>query len=946
MAQKKTTKNTRPAAQRTAARSVSGKKKTAAAPFAARSRQSQEEKKRIDAQMQAKEKRREEYRTVWSQSAPYLLIVAAVLLLIFFFTGGSKDAGALTKIVYDLMTGIFSVSAIVIPVFLIFAGVSELLDKGDNIIGTRTVFAMISSVLFAVLFELISKTGNGFSVMKMWEDGTKLKGGGVVGGMIGQLFLFCFKSVISYVIVIALLLLAVLLTFGITPKKLVQWFGKKIADLRKSLAESAAERPEKPRREENYGGDYYEDYDEGYGEGYADEGQYVEYADEAGNYYQPAAPVDEFDEDPFLPRTFADPGYNGRRIRRGAKFDTDVPIDDDYADDDFVESEDTETPEEKRERIEREKYNDVMRNARMNKSQAEIDAENSVFGIEPGAIPSAQEEILPEESPEEDALGKEILDQLADEYMEGEKDSALKVTREPVSAEEVKLEQVPIKLPKPEYKYPPIDLLAEGTGSVKAQNVREELHDNAAKLVSVLASFNVKTKIVGVSRGPTITRYELLPEPGTRVKSISNLVDDIALNLATSGVRIEAPIPGKAAVGIEVPNKTAETVYLRSLIADKEFSEHKSKIASALGKDVAGSSVIMDIQKMPHLLIAGATGMGKSVCINSILVSLLYRATPDDLKLLLIDPKKVEFSVYNGLPHLLVPVVSDPKKAAGSLTWAVNEMERRFGLIESVGVRDIDGFNKITANDPEKEHMPRIIIVIDELADLMSTAPDDVETSISRLAAKARAAGMHLVIGTQRPSVDVITGVIKANIPSRIACTVASQVDSRTIIDRSGAESLIGRGDMLYNPVGAAKPLRVQGAFVSESEVESVVTFIKANNLEGAAEYSDEVMKQIEAEAALCGVKKGSGGISAPDGAAGDGDPLIDQALEVAFESGKISTSLLQRRLSVGYGRAAKIIDKMEELGYVSAPDGQKPRQLLITKQDYMELKLKKEDGE
>ncbi|MBQ8915526.1 MAG: DNA translocase FtsK, partial [Clostridia bacterium] len=290
----------------------------------------------------------------------------------------------------------------------------------------------------------------------------------------------------------------------------------------------------------------------------------------------------------------------------------------------------------------------------------------------------------------------------------------------------------------------------------------------------------------------------------------------------------------------------------------------------------------------------------------------------------------------------------DPKKAAGSLQWAVNEMERRFGLIESVGVRDIDGFNKITENDPEMEHMSRIIIVIDELADLMSTAPDDVETSIARLAAKARAAGMHLVIGTQRPSVDVITGVIKANIPSRIACTVASQVDSRTIIDRSGAENLIGRGDMLYSPVGAAKPLRVQGAFVSDSEVDAVVSFIKANNCQGGADYSDEVMKEIEAQAALCGVKKSGSAAAAQAAADGGegGDPLIDQALEVAFENGKISTSLLQRRLSVGYGRAAKIIDKMEELGYVSAPDGQKLRQLLITKQDYMEMKLKKEDDE
>ena len=884
-------------------------------------------RERIDNERIAREKRSEELHNIWLQSIPFLLIVAAILLVICFFTGGAENPAWLTKVIYNIMTGFFSVSAILIPFFLVFAGVSELIDKGENIIGTRTIFAVVSSILFAVFFELASATNNGFNIVKMWTDGNELKGGGLLGGILGQTFLFCFGSIISFIIVIAFLFLAILLTFGLTPKKFYQIISKKISDKKKERAAKAAEAPAPKRRSL-------------FGKKDDDEEEYEEYGDE--EYEE-----EGFDEDPYLPHSFSDPGYNGRRARRGAKFDTDIPLDDDYAEDDFGEAEEVETPEEKLARIEREKYNDAIRNAQMNKTKEELEAEHLLFGDIISDLGEAEEaepdeELLFDEL-DDDTLGAAILDRFADGLPSDDSD-ALKVSRKPVAE---KAEQLPIKLPKPEYKYPPVELLGEGSSTVKAQNVREELHENAAKLVNVLGSFNVKTKIVGVSRGPTITRYELLPEPGTRVKSIANLVDDIALNLATSGVRIEAPIPGKAAVGIEVPNKTAETVYLRSLITDKEFSEHKSKIASALGKDVAGSSVIMDIQKMPHLLIAGATGMGKSVCINCILVSLLYRATPDDLKLLLIDPKKVEFSVYNGLPHLLVPVVSDPKKAAGSLTWAVNEMERRFGLIESVGVRDIDGFNKITANDPEKEHMPRIIIVIDELADLMSTAPDDVETSISRLAAKARAAGMHLVIGTQRPSVDVITGVIKANIPSRIACTVASQVDSRTIIDRSGAESLIGRGDMLYNPVGAAKPLRVQGAYVSESEVDSVVAYIKANNLEGAAEYSDEVMKQIEAEAALCGVKKGSGGSAvSADGAADSGDPLIDQALEVAFESGKISTSLLQRRLSVGYGRAAKIIDRMEELGYVSAPDGQKPRQLLITKQDFMEIKLKKEDGE
>ena len=538
-----------------------------------------------------------------------------------------------------------------------------------------------------------------------------------------------------------------------------------------------------------------------------------------------------------------------------------------------------------------------------------------------------------------------LLDQLADAYLgagEGAEENTstveLPLQRDTVSTAEA---AKPEPAPEPEYHFPPLSLLSAADHK-KNENIREELHENASRLVNVLASFNVKTKIVGASRGPTITRYELLPEAGTRVRSIANLVDDIALNLATTGVRIEAPIPGKAAVGIEVPNKTAETVYLRNLLETDLFQKNPSKITTSLGENVAGEPVIMDIKKMPHLLIAGATGMGKSVCINCLIISLLYKAKPSEVQLILIDPKKVEFNIYNGLPHLLVPVVSDPKKAAGALTWAVNEMERRFGLIEAVGVRDIASFNEITKNDPEYDYMPQIVIVIDELADLMSTAPDDVETSIARLAAKARAAGMHLIIGTQRPSVDVITGVIKANIPSRIAFTVASQVDSRTIIDRSGAENLIGRGDMLYSPVGASKPIRVQGAFVSEKEVDAVVSYIKEHNAAGGNAYSDDVMKQIEEEAAMCGVKKGGGGAAAGD--AGDSDPLIRSALDIAFESGKVSTSLLQRRLSVGYGRAAKIIDKLEQMGYVSAPDGQKPRELLITKQEYMELVLKSQD--
>jgi len=492
-----------------------------------------------------------------------------------------------------------------------------------------------------------------------------------------------------------------------------------------------------------------------------------------------------------------------------------------------------------------------------------------------------------------------------------------------------------------EYEFPPMSLL-NMENNVKNEDVSEEMRSTAIKLVETLRSFKVRTRIIDVSRGPSITRYELAPEEGVRVRTIANLVDDIALNLATSGVRIEAPIPGKAAVGIEVPNKNVSTVYLRELIDTMQFKTAKSRVTVALGMDVAGAPIFLDIAKMPHLLIAGATGMGKSVCINSMIVSLLYKATPDEVKLILIDPKKVELSIYNGLPHLLVPVVTEPKKAAGSLHWAVTEMDRRFELIEEVGVRDVASYNRITKQDPEKEFLPQIVIVIDELADLMMTAPKDVEESICRLAQKARAAGMHLVIGTQRPSVDVVTGLIKANVPSRIAFTMASQVDSRTIIDIAGAEKLIGRGDMLYAPVGLSKPVRVQGSFVSEDEIEKIIDFIK--NTSGVSSYDANVIESIEKEAAKCGEGKGGHQQDGGEDGGEDGDPLFKAAVELAIESGKISTSLLQRRLSVGYGRAAKLIDKMEQRGIVSAPEGQKPRTVLISRQQYMEMAFRQDE--
>lgn len=462
-----------------------------------------------------------------------------------------------------------------------------------------------------------------------------------------------------------------------------------------------------------------------------------------------------------------------------------------------------------------------------------------------------------------------------------------------------------------EYNFPPISLLQKS--SSRQNNLNEkELLNNAQILEKTLESFGIQAKVVQVSCGPVVTRYEVQPSPGIKVSRIVNLADDIALSLAVPDVRIEAPIPGKAAIGIEVPNKEVSKVYFRDIIESPEFKNSPSKLTVALGKDIAGKPVAADLAQMPHLLIAGATGSGKSVCINTIITSILYKASPDEVKLLLVDPKVVELTTYNGIPHLIAPVVTDPKKAASALHWMVAEMERRYKLFAKEGVREINRYNEVS-----QEKLPKVLVIIDELADLMMVSPKEVEESICRLAQMARAAGIHLVVATQRPSVDVITGLIKANIPSRISFAVSSQVDSRTILDMAGAEKLLGKGDMLFFPVGAAKPIRVQGAFLSEKEVEKVVTFVK-NQMEPNYEknLSDfEVEKPLNSEEVL--------------------DELFKEALSVVIENGQASASLLQRKLRIGYARAARLIDQMEEKGFIGKYEGSKPRQILITKEQF-----------
>ena len=516
---------------------------------------------------------------------------------------------------------------------------------------------------------------------------------------------------------------------------------------------------------------------------------------------------------------------------------------------------------------------------------------------------------------------------------------------ETVKKEDVQLEAAQIaqeigqqEPQKPEYQFPPVELLKAGSG--QAHDGTEEMRQNAERLSDTLQSFGIEAHIINVTRGPSVTRYELELQRGVKLSKVTNLADDIALALGASGVRIAA-IPDKiSVVGIEVPNRIVSVVMAREVIDSPEFAKHKSKVSFAVGKDIGGNRIIGDIGKLPHLLIAGTTGSGKSVCMNSLIISLLYKAKPEEVKLIMIDPKMVELGIYNGIPHLLIPVVTDPKKAAGSLQWAVTEMMRRYRMMADAGVRDLESYNNQArmSSDDDLEPMPQIVVVIDELADLMLVAAKEVEESICRIAQMGRASGIHLVIATQRPSADVITGLMKANIPSRIAFAVASAMESRIILDTAGAEKLVGKGDMLYAPLGQGKPKRVQGCFITDGEVQDIVTFIKSSS---EAEYSDTVMAEIDKKAAESG-KSGSGSSGSSAAAetdSSDGDEMLPAAVDVIMETGQASVSMLQRRLKLGYARAARIMDEMEERGIVGPFEGSKPRQLLLSREQWQAMK-------
>lgn len=549
---------------------------------------------------------------------------------------------------------------------------------------------------------------------------------------------------------------------------------------------------------------------------------------------------------------------------------------------------------------------------------------------------------IPEDEPDNGAIvSPEELMQDPPELFTPDAETAPAETAAPAAPASEPVSQPPAR----PYQIPSIDFLQNGVSRAGDPAVDQEMKEKAGILVETLKSFGVTVRITGIFRGPSVTRYEIQPAAGIKVSKITGLADDIALSLAAQGVRIEAPIPGKPAIGIEVPNSHKDTVSLREILESDSFRSSRSKLAFAVGRDIAGNAVVGDIARLPHMIISGATGSGKSVCTNSIIMSILYHATPEEVKLILIDPKIVEFTVYEGIPHLLIPVVTDPKKAAGALNWAVQEMQRRYNLFAENSVRDLGDYNAAAAQPGSGlEPMPQIVVIIDELADLMMTTSKEVEDSICRLAQKARAAGMHLIIATQRPTTDIITGLIKANIPSRIALSVMSQVDSRTILDTGGAEKLLGHGDMLYLPNGKIKPVRVQGCFTSTKEIEKVVDFIKSQT---QSEYSDEIMEQVEqsipvtkAEAKELRAAEKAAAVNEPE--PGSDEDVLERAIEVVVEAGQASTSSLQRRLKLGYARAARMMDELEQMGVIGSYEGAKPRKVLMTKEQLAERKMRR----
>ena len=795
----------------------------------------------------------------------------------------------LWKWAHGAILGVFGVWAVLWPLLMIYVAVVTTLEKPRGSISGKIWLSALIIVLFCGAGYIFSATPpeqgtKFFEFLKQLYQQNSGLGGGVIGGMIGLPILRAAGSVGAKIIVLLLLFVALMLLTGTTLIGLFRTIKKPVDAVSEGLQTAKLRREEEREILER-------------------ERSQIDIPLEPE---LPPHPVRSESKELFPQPESKKKKDNGSLEKLGKVFGFEDQLVEPAVDEAL-----TPPPE-------------------------ESDFEEEPAVPEEPVVSPVQDEPSPTEE-DEPAIPEEVSS-LTREFMEKKAEN----DRKEATGEQRALYQAAEQFQNT-YCFPPITMLAESPHVDPTQET-EELQTNGRILVETLKSFGVETKILDICRGPSVTRYEIQPAPGVKISKITNLSDDLALNLAATGVRIEAPIPGKAAVGIEVPNRSRNTVRMRDLIESNSFQTSKGKLSVALGRDIAGQPVVADLAKMPHLLIAGTTGSGKSVCINSLIISMLYKASPDEVRFLMIDPKAVELTEYNGMPHMLVPVVTDPRKASGALGWAVSEMMNRYKIFSECNVRNLKGYNDLAKqqnyqdeNGQPMPFMPQIVIVIDELADLMMAAPKEVEDSICRLAQLARAAGMHLVVATQRPSVDVVTGLIKANIPSRIALTVSNAVDSRTILDAGGAEKLLGNGDMLFAPVGSNKPVRVQGCYVSDGEISSIVEFVKKTK---ALEYDENVIQEIERNAAGEAEK-----VDASDGEQGSVDPMMDEAIKCVVEAGQASTSLLQRRLRLGYARAGRLIDEMEQLGVVGPHEGSKPRQVLMTYTQWLERNMQKSDA-
>lgn len=865
---------------------------------------------------------------------PFILIIISVYLLVSFFLNGAESVGIIGFLSRNIFYGLLGSVAILVPFIMASIAIFLKKDIKSGFFKYRMIFSVICIILYASIFHLASlHSGEKItysSLEKIFDDGINSIGGGIFGGYLAETLCQCVGPIGAWIFALPLSVVFSTFLFGYTPAGMIKSVIKFISDYRtdkNGFERNIIVKTQDPEHRFKSKTHRYKIT--------SHVNIPVQNDIETGSS-QKDVPVDPYDS------------LKDIKKRKKSKI-PDINVSGNLFSNSFTdETEDILNnilnPEQNKDA-----NADSAGNAEIQRSYETplMLPDSELFGSGDNRTDKDVEELF--------SLidGDVNIDVKADKDFDGfenDLDNIIKIIdsapqarddepdmvengtdKKSINFETTKMfeEDIPVKK---EYKLPPISYLTKDTSTTNV-DISDELHTTAQKLIDTLASFGVKARIHGHSRGPSITRYAISPEAGVKVSSIVQRVDDISLNLAAE-VRIEAPIPGMSAIGVEVPNKIREIVHLRSLLEEPQFKNAASRITIVLGKDVAGKPIYSDIAKMPHLLIAGATGSGKSVCMNALIISILYKATPDEVKMILIDPKKVELNVYNGIPHLLVPIVSDPKKAAGALAWAVNEMENRYMLIEEKGVRDFRAYNEAIAGDPLSEPLPQIVIIIDELADLMLTAPADVEQSVNRLAAKARAAGMHLIVATQRPSVDVITGLIKANIPTRIAFTVVAPQDSRTIINMGGAEKLIGLGDMLYVPTGS-KPIRVQGAWVSDPEVLSVIEFWK-KQFDG--QYNEDVFNEIEQEAARCNTK----GSKLKDkdeeiniDEALKKDSMLDSAIELAFSKGYLSTSMMQSEFGLGYPRAAKITSTIEKMGIIGPQDGSKRRNVIMTRQEY-----------